>query len=343
MGRGFLLPKSPVIALMNMSTKRFIENAPSGTLIENAQSGNVLSALGGSKFRIKVIQWGKGSSAFYPKEVLERDGARAFPAGTKIYANHPTESESWDRPERDVTKVVGKTLSDATYEDGSLYAEVYFSEKFAGHVDEFKDVIGMSIYANGESEIGTIGEYTGPVLTSFAEAGNPNLHSIDVVTAAGAGGAILERLAESYKEVFSDNASTASVEDQDEPKGLTMEKDVEERFDALSTQIQGLLGSKQAEAQAEADKSAVESEVKSRVEAVKASLVAVETARADLLPAQFTALTESAYAGEDVTAAIETAKTIAKEAREAAKGETQETGRFSETASTVDYTVGAWK
>jgi hypothetical protein len=39
---------------------------------------------------IKVIAPGWGSSGYYAKEVLKRDGAKAFPAGTKMFWNHPT-------------------------------------------------------------------------------------------------------------------------------------------------------------------------------------------------------------------------------------------------------------
>jgi len=41
-------------------------------------------------YEIKLIAPGKGSSAFYPAEVLKRDGPQVFKAGTHVYLNHPT-------------------------------------------------------------------------------------------------------------------------------------------------------------------------------------------------------------------------------------------------------------
>ena len=37
---------------------------------------------------IKIIQPGWGSSGYYPKDVLERDGPNVFTKGTKMYINH---------------------------------------------------------------------------------------------------------------------------------------------------------------------------------------------------------------------------------------------------------------
>ena len=301
------------------------------------EASGSLATLGGGKYRIKVIEWGQGSSAFYPKEVLQRDGAKAFPAGTKVFANHPSEQESFDRPERDVTKIVGKLLSDAVYEDGALYADVYFSEKFAKHVEEFKDTLGMSIYASGKSEAMEIDGNVRNVLTEFYE--DP-FNSVDVVTVPGAGGAILERLTESYKRALSvEEPTVALTEGQDEKGKIVEDTKVLEAIESLTALVESLLDAKEEEVKAEADAEAVAAEAQARIEAYDAAIVAIDAA--ELLPSQAASLREAAKRGEDVTEAIEAAKAIAIEAKEtfAVATVATETGRISESAAVEDYRI----
>lgn len=300
-------------------------------------SGSFALASGGGKYRIKVIEWGQGSSAFYPKEVLERDGAKAFPAGTKIFANHPTQQETFEQPERDVTKIVGKTLADAVYEDGALYADVYFSEKFAKHIEEFKDTIGMSIYASGKSE--SI-EIDGNIRNALTEFYADPFNSVDVVTVPGAGGAILERLTESYKRAISVEEPTVALTEGEKEKGNIVEDTkVLEAIESLTALVESLLSAKNEEVKAEADAEAVAEAAEARIEAYDAAVAAIEAA--ELLPSQAASLREAAKRGEDITEAIEAAKAIAIEAKEtfAVVAEAAETGRVSEAAIVEDYRI----
>lgn len=153
-----------------------------GTLLEApVSSGSKF----GKRWRVKVIEAGQGSSAFYPERVLE-DYASVFRAGTHVYMDHPTMSEEFERPERSALDLMGKLVTEAEYQDGALYAEVEFYDRFAQIITEMADDVGLSIRALGtaeESEDGT------PTLTSFVE-----VLSVDVVTRAGAGGALIEML-----------------------------------------------------------------------------------------------------------------------------------------------------
>lgn len=305
------------------------------------EANGSLATLGGGKYRIKVIEWGQGSSAFYPKEVLERDGAKAFPAGTKIFANHPTQQETFEQPERDVTKIVGKTLSDAVYEDGALYADVYFSEKFAKHVEEFSETMGMSIYASGKSESKEVDGNIVNVLTEFYA--DP-FNSVDVVTVPGAGGAILEKLTESYKRAISVEEPTVALTEGQEEKGKIVEDTkVLEAIESLQALVESLLDAKKEEVKAEADAEAVAEAAEARIEAYDAAVAAIEAA--ELLPSQAASLRDAAKRGEDITEAIEAAKAIAIEAKEtfAVESTVQETGRVSETAIVEDYRIAGLK
>lgn len=141
----------------------------------------------GKRWRARIIAsdtW--GSSAYYPRDVLERDGSRVFTAGLSMYANHPTDSETWDRPERSVHDMVGKLLSDAVFEEGEepgLYADVEFYDSFVARINELHEDVGLSVRATGLTEDAEMDGRFGPVLVGLLAA-----DSVDVVTRAGAGG-----------------------------------------------------------------------------------------------------------------------------------------------------------
>jgi hypothetical protein len=150
-----------------------------------------------NKWRVKIIEAGWGSSGYYPGAVLAGDGPRVFRSGTKVFMNHPSLSESNDRPERDVHQLAGKLVSNAVWDESSksLYADVKFYSHYAPIIKEMAEDVGISIHAFGEAVDGEIEGQKGPIIRSLVE--DP-LTSVDVVTVAGAGGKFISLL-ESYK------------------------------------------------------------------------------------------------------------------------------------------------
>ena len=145
-------------------------------------------------YGIKLIAPGKGSSAFYPKEVLERDGPKVFKAGTHVYLNHPTQAEEAARPEGDVNNLAGVLTTGAVYQENGtsgpgLYARMKVFADHAQTVEEKAPHVGMSIRASGIAESGKSKDGL-PVLKELTHA-----ESVDVVTRAGAGGLILQESA----------------------------------------------------------------------------------------------------------------------------------------------------
>ena len=145
-------------------------------------------------YEIKLIAPGKGSSAFYPKEVLQRDGPKVFKAGTHVYLNHPTAAEEAQRPEGDVKNLAGVLTSDAAYSEShakgpGLYARMKVFADHAQTVEAKAPHVGMSIRASGKAESRQMKDGL-PVLTELTSA-----ESVDVVTRAGAGGMILSESA----------------------------------------------------------------------------------------------------------------------------------------------------
>ena len=140
---------------------------------------------------VRVIAPGKGSSGHYSAEVLQRDGPKVFTKGLHVYWDHPTTTEESDRPERSLRDLAGALTSDAYYQENGavgpgLYADVKFFGPYREAVEELAPHIGMSIRATGKLRMGEIGGQRMPVVEQLAAA-----KSVDVVTAAGAGGQIL--------------------------------------------------------------------------------------------------------------------------------------------------------
>ncbi len=147
-----------------------------------------------SDYEIKLIAPGKGSSAFYPAEVLKRDGPNVFKAGTHVYLNHPTSAEEAARPEGDVKNLAGVLSTSAVYHEShakgpGLYARMKVFQDHAQTVEEKAPHVGMSIRAGGVAEANRK-EHGLPVLKELTHA-----DSVDVVTRAGAGGMILTEAA----------------------------------------------------------------------------------------------------------------------------------------------------
>ena len=147
-------------------------------------------------WRARIIEGDRwGSSGYYSREVLERDGPAAWPAGTRVFFDHPTLTEDAERPVRSVKDLAGKIVSTPVYEGDGLYADVEFYAHTAHVVEAMAADVGLSIRASAEVEAGEADGRQGWIITSLSDG-----VSVDVVTAAGAGG-MLVHLLESVRAV----------------------------------------------------------------------------------------------------------------------------------------------
>lgn len=141
---------------------------------------------------IKVISPGWGSSGFYSAEVLQQAEAdRVWPRGTQMYLDHPTATERTDRPERSLRDLAAVTETDAVWRDDplegpGLYAESRVFSQWREQVAEMAPHIGVSIRATAESSSGEAEGRKGRIIDRLVEG-----LSIDFVTKAGRGGAVL--------------------------------------------------------------------------------------------------------------------------------------------------------
>lgn len=146
----------------------------------------------GKRRRAKLIAsdvW--GSSAYYSAEVLERDASTVVVPGIKMFENHQTYTEEMERPEGDVSKLIGKITSYGMYEPDNpegpgIYADVEFYDSYVDRINEIGGDIGLSINGVGDYVEGEKDGRFGKIITNLVQ-----IKSVDVVTAAGAGGKLV--------------------------------------------------------------------------------------------------------------------------------------------------------
>lgn len=177
-------------------------------LIESASTIDVIELREGSAsstksdYEIKLIGPGAGTTAYYPADILQRDGPKVFKEGTKVFLNHQTPQEQAARPEGDVNNLAGVLATDAEWKEShakgpGLYARMKVFADHAATVAEKAKHIGMSIRAYGSQAVQEgrkLMKEGLPVLGSFRGS-----RSVDIVAQAGAGGMILTEAAKAKK------------------------------------------------------------------------------------------------------------------------------------------------
>ena len=150
---------------------------------------------------IKIIQPGWGISGYYGREVLERDIPKAFPKNTQMFWNHDTLEERFSRPEGDLSRLAGVTVTDPVWEDAGadgpgMYARAKTFGQYSSAVNEIAEHIGLSIRGDGVKERGEAEGRKGNLVTEIV-----NGKSIDFVTVPGAGGRIVSLFEAAGREV----------------------------------------------------------------------------------------------------------------------------------------------
>lgn len=271
------------------------------------------AALTGKTWKIKIIEGDRqGSSAYYPKEALE-SGKHLFGKGVRIFRNHPAESAKWEQPERRIEDIIGWLSEDATYDGKDLFAEATFLESEQARIKELAEagVIAMSIRASGEMTEGT----NGMELKKFT-----SVHSVDVVTIAGAGGKFVDVL-----ESARNNENSGEPDNTKEETQLEISQEFIDLLEKQSKLTTGLLEKLDAKEVAEAaDKEAADKLALEEAEKAKAPKVASATeiadalVEADLAPKARARVLKAVAAGADLAESIKEEADIAAEILEAA-------------------------
>lgn len=158
------------------------------------------------RLQIGLITPGWGSSGYYSPKVLENAAnARVFAKGTKMFLDHPGETERRDRPERSVRDLAAVLTEDARWDGSGLVAEAKVIGPYRDLLTDetFAENIGVSIAAYADTTIGEAEGRKGTIVTELTEA-----FSVDFVTFPGRGGAVLSVLESARRGV-----QEATVED----------------------------------------------------------------------------------------------------------------------------------
>lgn len=183
---------------------------------------------------LKIIAPGWGSSGYYPKEVLKRDGPTVFRTGLKGFWDHPTATEEAERPEGSLTLLASELVSDAQWQDNGpagpgLYAQTRVFKPYVEAVNELAPHIGVSIRAAGRTAQGEAEGRKGPIVQQLVAA-----RSVDWVTMPGAGGQVVQMFEAAR------NGARANVPAQSEHQdqgGQMADKELEGKLSEAQTEI----------------------------------------------------------------------------------------------------------
>lgn len=205
---------------------------------------------GGGRYNIRIIQPCVGSSGIYIAENLAKS-VHLFAAGTQMYLDHPTLTEDYERPERSVRDLAAKFTTDAYVgEDGSLYTEIYVYPSFDQVIREKWEDIGVSINAWTYGSIDPNG-----VVPPF-----DGVESVDFVTKAGAGGAILELLESARSMSEAEREEKTKETELDEAKFDEFAKSTADNFKSLRESVDDALKKLSEIIQAAAEETGVKTE-----------------------------------------------------------------------------------
>lgn len=142
-------------------------------------------------YAVKIISPGRGSTGYYTKEMLSRDGPKVFTKGTHMYWNHATPVEEAQRPEGNLDHLAAVLTEDAKWNDTGkdgpgLYARAKVFSDYADKVQEKAPHTGLSIRAYGNLSQKKAPDGLGELIENMTRA-----DSVDFVTRAGRDGKFL--------------------------------------------------------------------------------------------------------------------------------------------------------
>ncbi len=135
--------------------------------------------------------WNTSGSRYYPADVLERDVPTVYAKGTQVFIDHPSASETDDRPERSLQTLAGKFVDTpwaVRENDGTLVMRttVQVFAPWQPLIRDAWDTIGVSINGNGRGDYGLAEGREGLIIDQLTYG-----RSVDFVTQPGAGGRVL--------------------------------------------------------------------------------------------------------------------------------------------------------
>ena len=208
---------------------------------------------GKRRWKIRIISPGRGSSGTHLAEVMQRDGALAWPIGTKSNIDHLGEEEKWNQPAGSLKNLAGVLVSTPVWEDGphgpGMYAVLEVGSQWAAFVEEFHEILGVSIHSAAVLGEEALEDGSYPI-THYLPS---ELNTVDLVTVPGANGRIIE----AYESACATMTSVTEPNKEDE---VTLTKEdvasiVSEALAPLVSEVQTLKESTTPEAPEESKES----------------------------------------------------------------------------------------
>lgn len=255
----------------------------------------------GDRYRVIIARPGQGSSGYYSEELFRRDAQKLIPPGAQAFINHG---------ERDPEKMVG-IYPDGGYfdeDDKAVVGDLQVFKHWESWMAEVAPHVGVSLYALGNAD------EEGQVTEILEDPYN----GADIVARPGLKGSKIDKL---YESAVAHSEEKPSVTVAQESNGDEL---MEEKLDKLIDLMSSLVAEKKTEDSAKAQVEADEAVAEARVESFAAAVKAVD--EADLFDSQRETILEAAKKGADVSALIESAKTVKAEALEAVKESAEQDG-----------------
>lgn len=216
------------------------------TFVDEATNATLGPVVGKRRWWSRLIASGEGASAIYTDEALRSTGPSAFPAGTKMYADHSTWREDEEYPAGSVKRLAGivattpqflsagetTVIEGKTYtaDINGLYAVTEFLENWAPFMEQIGKYVGLSIHSAYYADDDDNSVNGKPVIRGLAPS---RLNSLDIVTEAGARGAVLQVM-ESFRDIMD------SDDDKREDEGMKPEEFAEALASALKPLQEGI-------------------------------------------------------------------------------------------------------
>jgi hypothetical protein len=304
-----------------MTTRRLYE---AGKLVEGKTSRGT--------WPIRIITEGKGSSGNYLREMLEQPENHIF-GNRPMFGNHPADpSKPWERSPFDIKAKLGPAVEYKVVDGvAGIYGEAIVSPEVDQWLEEFHDVIGVSIFASGEGHEDENGEW---IVESFD--GSDPYTSVDFVVAPGRGGAVEARMLEAYRAIETSTVvepgSAPAASQTKENKEQSMEiSELAEKVDTLTEAVAALTGIVTPLAESLKPEDAPEVDVAAAIES------AIDKAEEADIPKELRGpILEAAKAGEDVDAAVATQKAVVEAVKARITESHDAGGRFGGSGTVED-------
>lgn len=251
----------------------------------------------GNRWRVVVAKPGQGSSGFYSEEMFKRDATKVVPKGGHCFINHDASRNPKD--------LVGVYREGSWWDEDqkAVVSELEVFSHWEKFVEEVGPHLGVSLYASGDSDA------QGNITEIFED----RLNGADLVARPGlVGSGLAEQLFESARAQTEEKPGDRTSAQDTRKETQVMDAEVKEAFDTLTKTLASLVERLDKADEQHAQVVEADQHAEKAVAAFAEASALIEGA--DLFDSQKTALREAALKGEDITVAVETAKTIHAEA-----------------------------